>query len=102
MRINLKANEVVIKATDTLHTSETDETKGKLIMTNQRLYFKSLNSGDEHKNFEILPGEIRDILFYNVLSIIPRGLDLVTSDGKKLRFSMKNRKEWCRQIALMG
>jgi len=102
MRINLKANEVVLKATDTLHTSGAVETKGKLIMTNQRLYFKSINSWDDHKNFEILPGEIRDILFYNILSVIPRGLDLVTSDGKKLRFLMKNRNEWCRQIALMG
>ncbi|MFH1118487.1 MAG: hypothetical protein V1775_01605 [Bacteroidota bacterium] len=102
MRINLKANEVVLKAADTLHSSGSDETKGKLIMTNQRLYFKSSQTGQEQKNFEILPGEIRDILFYNVIRFIPRGLELVTSDGRIIRFSVKNRKEWCRQIALMG
>ncbi|PKP02446.1 MAG: hypothetical protein CVU14_03475 [Bacteroidetes bacterium HGW-Bacteroidetes-9] len=102
MRINLKANEVVIKATDTLHTSDSDQTKGKLIMTNQRIYFKTLQHHDDHKSFEILPGEIRDILFYNVMRIIPRGLELITSDGRRFRFAMKKRKEWCRQIALMG
>lgn len=101
MKIDLKANEVVIKATDTLHTSGSDETRGKLIMTNQRLYFKPLQNSDKHRSLEISPGEIRDILFYNVMSIFPRGLDLITSDGKKLRFLMKNRNEWCRQIAQM-
>lgn len=102
MRINLKANEVVLKATDTLHTSGADETKGKLILTNQRLYFKSVQHDSDIRNFEILPGEISEILFYNVMRIIPRGLDLMTADGRKLRFSMKNRKEWCRQIAGMS
>jgi hypothetical protein len=101
MRIDLKANEVVLKATDTLHTSGTDETIGKLILTNQRLYFKSAQDGEKVKNFEILPEEIREITFYNVMRIIPRGLDLITADGRKFRFSMKNRKEWCRQIAGM-
>ncbi len=101
MRINLKANEVVLRATDTLHTSGTFETRGKLIMTNQRLYFKSLQNSDDHRSFEISPGEIRDILFYNVMRIIPRGLDLITSDGTKLRFLIRNRNEWCRQIAQM-
>lgn len=101
MRIDLKANEVVLKATDTLHTTGPDETRGKLIMTNQRLYFKPLLNSDDHRGFEISPGEIRDILLYNVMHFIPRGLELITSDGKKLRFLMKNRNEWCRQIALM-
>jgi hypothetical protein len=102
MHINLKANEVVIKASDTLHTSGSEETKGKLILTNQRLYFKSVQHNDDLKNFEILPGEISEILFYNVMRIIPRGLDLMTADGRKLRFLMKNRDEWCRQIAGMS
>lgn len=101
MKINLKANEVVLKATDTLHTNEESETKGKLIITNQRIYFKSIESENDHRSFEILPGEIRDILFYNAMRFIPRGLDLITSDGKKLRFSIRNRKEWCREIARM-
>ncbi len=101
MRIELKANEVVIKATDTLHATGPDETRGKLIMTNQRLYFKPLQNSDNHRGFEISPAEITEILLYNIMHFIPRGLELVTSDGKKLRFLMRNRNEWCRQIAQM-
>lgn len=101
MKIDLKSNEVVIRATNTLHTSGTTESKGKLIMTNQRIYFKSLGNDAAKHDLELLPGEIKDILFYNILHIIPRGLDLVTRDGRQLRFAMKNRNEWCRQIASM-
>lgn len=102
MHVKLKANEVVLKAADALHSSGSSETRGKLIMTNQRLYFKTLQSGNGEGNLEINPGQIRDILFYNVLHFIPKGLDLITTDGTRLRFSMKNRNEWCRQIAGMG
>lgn len=101
MKIDLKSNEVVIRATDTLHSSGASETKGKLIMTNQRIYFKSLSNQTAKHDLELLPGEIKDILLYNILRIIPRGLDLVTTDGRKLRFAMKKRNEWCRYIASM-
>jgi len=101
MKIQLQANEVVLKATDTLLEKENDETRGKLIITNQRIYFKPLQ-GDAFSGFELMPGDIRDILFYNILKVIPRGLELITVDGHRHRFAMKNRKEWCRQIAMMG
>jgi len=101
MKIDLKANEVVIRATNTLHTSGTSETRGKLIMTNQRIYFKSLTNQTGKHDLELLPGEIKDILLYNILRIIPRGLDLVTTDGRQFRFALKNRNEWCRYIASM-
>ena len=101
MKIDLKSNEVVIRAANTLHTTGTSESKGKLIMTNQRIYFKSLGSPSGIHDLELLPGEIKDILLYNVLRIIPRGFDLVTTDGRQLRFALKNRNEWCRHIASM-
>ncbi|MBL7904468.1 MAG: hypothetical protein JNL22_05555 [Bacteroidales bacterium] len=101
MRIDLKANEVVIKASDTLHSSGSDITRGKLILTNQRLYFKPVVKEAENGGFELMPHEIRDILLYNILAFIPAGIELVTGDGLKLRFRLKNRNEWSRQIALL-
>lgn len=101
MRIDLKANEVVIKASDTLHSAGNDITRGKLILTNQRLYFKPVVNEGESGGFELMPHEIRDILLYNILSVIPAGIELVTGNGLKLRFRLKNRNEWSRQIALL-
>ncbi|MCB9014616.1 MAG: hypothetical protein H6541_02395 [Lentimicrobiaceae bacterium] len=101
MKIELKANEVVVRATDTFHCSGSSETKGKLIITNQRIYFKSLENEQALPDFELLPKEIKDILFYNILKFIPRGLDVITIDGRQFRFKVKNRNEWCRHIASM-
>ena len=44
MVVDLKANEMVKMAADVQHLSENDEVKGKLILTNQRLYSKPLQT----------------------------------------------------------
>lgn len=102
MKIDLKANEVVIKAGNTLHTSGAKESRGKLIITNQRIYFKSTGDTTDADDFEILPKEISEVLFYNKLMIIPQGLDLKTTDGRMLRFALKGRNDWCRLITSMN
>jgi hypothetical protein len=102
MKINLKANEVVIKAGNTLHISGVKESRGKLIITNQRIYFKTTGDTMESNDFEIMPHEISEVLFYNSLGFIPRGLDLKTSDGRLLRFTLKDRNNWCRLITSMN
>ncbi|KAF5042368.1 hypothetical protein DSECCO2_513340 [anaerobic digester metagenome] len=102
MKIDLKANEVVIKAGNTLHTSGVKVSRGKLIITNQRIYFKSTGDATDADDFEILPKEISEVLFYNKLMIIPQGLDLKTTDGRMLRFTLKGRNDWCRLITSMN
>ena len=55
MVVNLKANETVIKAGDTKYYIDEDKVEGKLIVTNQRIYFKTSNSDAGLFNLEILP-----------------------------------------------
>lgn len=93
MKIDLKANEMVVKAGDTkfLNGNIVD---GKLIVTNQRLYFVAKESKFTDYNQEIQPTEIREILPFNTLSFIPNGLNIVTKKGDELKFKVKKRKSW--------
>ena len=43
MTVKLYANEVVLKAGDTNQVKENKTIEGKLIVTNQRIYFKPLS-----------------------------------------------------------
>ena len=54
MTVKLNANEVVLKAGDTNQVIENSTINGKLIVTNQRIYFKTLTEETEKFNFEIL------------------------------------------------
>ncbi len=44
MTVKLNANEVVLKAGDTNQVIDNNTVEGKLIVTNQRLYFKTMNA----------------------------------------------------------
>jgi len=92
MRVDLYANEVVIKAGDTTKTVDNNKIPGKLIITNQRVYFKAIEQGNESHNLEILPERIREVIYYGGL-FSSKGLNLVTTDGKTHTFPLKKREE---------
>jgi hypothetical protein len=54
MTVKLNPNEIVLKAGDTNQIVESNTIEGKLIVTNQRIYFKSLK--EEFEKFK-LPSE---------------------------------------------
>lgn len=93
MKIDLKPNELVVKAGDTKFLNGKD-VKGKLIVTNQRLYFEAIEQEDKHYNQEIQPSNIREVLPFNSFAIIPNGLNIVTKGGEELKFKVSNRKSW--------
>jgi hypothetical protein len=100
MKIGLKANEMVVKATDTNHLlNGAEKIKGKLIITNQRIYFKSFNENPGKYDMEIEPKSIRDVLFFNPGFLQHNGLNLVTFEGEELRFTLKQRNSWGQMIA---
>jgi len=100
MKIDLKANEMVVKATDTNHLiNGAEKIKGKLIITNQRIYFKSLNGHTGIYDMEIEPKSIRDVLFFSPGFLKNNGLNLVTVEGEELRFTLKQRNSWGQMIA---
>lgn len=93
MKIDLKPNELVVKAGDTKFLNGKD-VNGKLVITNQRVYFIAKKLEDNHYNREIQPTEIREVMPFNTFAILPNGLNVVTKAGEELKFKVKNRQSW--------
>lgn len=93
MKIDLKANEQVIKAgSSKFINGKTIE--GKLVVTNQRIYFVATDYRNNDYNQEIKPVNIKEVMPFNTLAFIENGLNVVTKEGIELKFKVKNRKSW--------
>ncbi|HOB85476.1 MAG TPA: hypothetical protein PKX27_10125 [Bacteroidales bacterium] len=93
MTVKLYPNEVVLKAGDTNQVIENNTVDGKLIVTNQRIYFKTLKDELEKFNLEILFDNILEVIFYKNGLFAPKGINVVTRDGRSHSFPLKNRDE---------
>ena len=93
MTVKLCANEVVIKAGDTSQVIENSTIEGKLIVTNQRIYFKTLSEETEKFNHEILFENIREVIYFGRGLFSVKGLNVVTVEGKSHSFPLKKRDE---------
>ena len=89
MTVKLNANEVVLKAGDTNQVINDNKIEGKLIVTNQRIYFKTLQEETEKFNLEILFENILEVIFYSKGLFAVKGLNVVTRDGKSHAFPLK-------------
>jgi len=99
MRIDLNANEFVLKAADTRHYSEEDKIDGKLVLTNQRIYFTTVSGVKNKLQMEIKPREINEVMNFNNRFIFSNGLCILMNNGKLLKFEIKNRNQWAQMIA---
>ncbi|MCG8311467.1 MAG: hypothetical protein MI975_29030 [Cytophagales bacterium] len=93
MKIDLKPNELVVKAGDSQFING-KIVKGKLIVTNQRLYFEAMAQEDKLYNQEILPSDIREVLPFSTFAFLSNGLNIITKGGEELKFKVKKRKSW--------
>jgi hypothetical protein len=93
MTVKLNANEVVLQAGDTNQLIDNNKVEGKLIVTNQRIYFKALKEEAEKFNLEILFDNILEVIYYSQGLFQAKGLNVVTRDGKSLSFPLKKRDE---------
>jgi hypothetical protein len=93
MTVKLNANEVVLKAGDTNQLIKDKMVNGKLIVTNQRIYFNTLNEDTNNFNLEILFENILEIIYFSKGFFSVKGLNVVTRDGKTLSFPLKKRDE---------
>lgn len=93
MTVKLNPNEVVLKAGDTNQVVDNQKVNGKLIVTNQRIYFRALNEEGERFNLEILFDNILEVLFYQKGLFSPKGINVITRDGRNLTFPLKQRDE---------
>ncbi|MEA3477392.1 MAG: hypothetical protein U9R60_04375 [Bacteroidota bacterium] len=101
MVVDLKANEMVKMAGDVQHLSENIEVKGKLILTNQRIYFQTSSADTADFNLEIIPRDIQELLYFKSGFFSSNGLTVRTKNGKELRFIVKKRDAWCKMINRM-
>jgi hypothetical protein len=93
MTVKLNANEVVLNAGDTNQLIDNTKVEGKLIVTNQRIYFKALQQEAEKFNLEILFDNILEVIYYSKGLFSVKGLNVVTRDGKSHSFPLKKRDE---------
>lgn len=93
MTVKLNENEVVLKAGDTNQVVDNKTVNGKLIVTNQRVYFKSMAEETICLNLEILFENILEVIFWNKGLFLAKGLNIVTRDGKTYQFPLKQRDE---------
>jgi hypothetical protein len=101
MVVDLKPNEIVIKAGDSNHVSGSRKISGKLIMTNQRMYFVSGEEKASGYDLQIDYSNIQELMFFNVLKVLPKGLSIITKDGSELKFMVKKRDSWTEMINRM-
>jgi hypothetical protein len=94
MTLNLQPNEVVIKAATTKQIHEEGKIEGKLVLTNQRIYFKTLNGHGNRYNLEIEPSEISEVHYFNTMFLLPNGLSIILKEGKNLSFTLSEREKW--------
>ena len=97
MKIDLKPNEQVVKASDSKYLNGST-VSGKLILTNQRIYFKSSDLSHESYNLEIVPDEIQEVLPFKTGFFSNNGLNIVQRNGKELTFKVKDRDTWCQLV----
>jgi hypothetical protein len=93
MTVKLNANEVVLKAGDTSQVVDNTTIEGKLIVTNQRIYFKTHNEEKEKFNLEILFENILEVIYFGKGLFSVKGLNVVTRDGRTICFPLKKRDE---------
>jgi hypothetical protein len=101
MTVKLYPNEVVLNAGDTNQIFDNKTVKGKLIVTNQRIYFKPVTEESKIFNLEILFENILEVIFYNKGLFLTKGLNIVTRDGSSYAFPLKKRDEIGRLINKM-
>jgi GRAM domain len=100
MKIDLKPNEQVVKAEDSKYLNGA-VVKGKLILTNQRIYFKPSEEVDPKYDFEIEPAQIREVIPFKTGLFSNRGLNIVVKTGKEINFEVRDRDAWCKLINKM-
>ncbi len=101
MKIEMNPNEIVIKADDSSQIINGNSGKGKLILTNKRLYFKASENGKKYDDVEIMPDDIKDVMFFNNRLLFSSGLNIITKNGIENKFLVKNRNDWSEMIVRM-
>lgn len=90
MKITLKANEHVIKASGAKILLNNSKIPVKIVMTNQnRLYI----IGKENKTMEFDKSNVKEILFFSRNFLLNDGIEIICKN-EKYKFLLKKRRNW--------
>lgn len=101
MKLVLQPNEMILMAGNSQLCQPTRQVNGKLIVTNQRIYFRTLEEEHRGCDREIIPQEISDLIYFNTRWLLPFGLTIITKSGTEHQFIVRNRGEWSKLITKM-
>ncbi|HJZ40758.1 MAG TPA: hypothetical protein VJ203_10365 [Bacteroidales bacterium] len=101
MKLILQPNEMIIMAGNSQLCQPETQVQGKLIVTNQRIYFRTLKEEFRICDREITPDEISDLIFFNTRWLLPFGMNIITKNGAEHQFLVRNRNEWAKLITKM-
>ena len=101
MKLILKPNEMIIRAGNSDLLWNGHKVTGKLIVTNQRIYFRTMCAEDIEYNREIVANEISELHYFNTRRIFPNGMNIKTKNGEEILFKVNNRSEWAKIIIKM-
>jgi hypothetical protein len=101
MKIVLQPNETILRAGSSNLRQDNQQINGKLIITNQRIYFRTLKTEHQVCNKEINPGEISELFYYNIMWFLPKGIMIKTKKGEEYYFTVNKRSEWSKLITGM-
>lgn len=91
--LELKEGEIVELSRPANHFMGIEGVGGRIFITNQRFVFKSHAANLQAHELTLQYTDIKKIVFYNTLAIVPNGLKLILKNGKEERFAV-----WKRQL----
>jgi hypothetical protein len=101
MKLVLQPNEMILMAGNSQLCHTNRQVNGKLIVTNQRIYFRTLDEEYHSCDTEIMPQEISDLIYFNTRWLLPFGLSIITKNGIEHQFIVRKREEWAKLITKM-
>jgi len=80
------------------HLKNGEGVGGKLYLLTDKLQFKSHSFNIQSHELVIDIGKIKEVRTYNILGLIPTGLEIITTEGQSEKFVVNNRRQWKDEI----
>jgi hypothetical protein len=95
----IDGDDSIVLAGPANHFLNNEGVGGKLYLLNDKIHFKSHRFNVQNHEFKIDLSMIKEVKLYNVLGIIPNGMEIQTTTGNKEKFVVNNRDKWKMAIA---
>jgi hypothetical protein len=97
-QVKITEDDVLIYSGDANHSVKLEGVGGKLYLFSNRLQFQSHNFNIQNHGLIIEITQIAKVTFCNTLGLIPNGLAITTTEGKREKFVVNNRNVWRTEI----